>query len=170
MKQTEMIVIGKIVSAVGLRGEVKVYPYSDNMERFRRGAGLVIGGASRRIEEARFVKKMPVIRLDGVSGRDDAEALRGAELYIAAAELPPLPEGDYYIRDLIGCSVIDESGLNIGRIREVIQNRAQDLYEIECSDGTAFMLPVVAEFIEHVDIAGKTVLVHLPEGLTELRR
>jgi 16S rRNA processing protein RimM len=165
-----MIVIGKIVSAVGLQGEVKVYPYSDNMERFGRGAEVMIGGALRRIESSRFVKRMPVIRIEGIAGRDAAEAMRGAELCVDGAGLPPLPDGNYYVRDLIGCSVVDESGAEIGRIRDVIQNSAQDLYEIVCSDGTAFMLPAVAEFIAGVDIAAKAVVARLPEGLLELRR
>jgi 16S rRNA processing protein RimM len=170
MGQTEMIVIGKIVSAVGLQGEVKVYPYSDNMERFGRGAEVMIGGALRRIESSRFVKRMPVVRIEGIVGRDAAEAMRGTELCVDEAGLPPLPDGDYYVRDLIGCSVVGEGGDEIGRIRDVIQNRAQDLYEIECSDGTTFLLPAVAEFILGVDIAGKAVVARLPEGLLELRR
>jgi 16S rRNA processing protein RimM len=164
----EQIVIGRIIAAVGLRGEVKVYPYSDNPQRFAPGAELLINGRSVRIEAARFVKNLPILRLDGVSDREGAEALRDCELSVSALSLAPLPDGEWYVRDLLGCNVHDEAGTRLGAIADVLQSGAQDLYEIAAPDGRRFLLPAVEAFVLHVDVRAKRVAVRLPEGLLEL--
>jgi 16S rRNA processing protein RimM len=163
-----MIAIGKIVAAVGLRGEVKVLAYSDNMARFAVGSVLRLGDGERKVEGSRLVKRAPVLKLEGIGDRTQAEALRGVELFIGEDELAPLPDGVYYVRDLKGCAVTDEGGAALGTIRDVIQNGAQDLYEVVAPDGKAFLIPAVAEFILRVDIGGRRVEVRLPEGLAEL--
>jgi 16S rRNA processing protein RimM len=165
---TERIAVGKIVAPVGLRGEVKVYPYSENPERFAPGAEIEADDTPMSIDAARFVKKLPILKFAGVDTRDAAEALRGRTLYVSALALAPLPEGEWYVRDLIGCGVWDESGKNLGTITDVIQNRAQDLYEIATADGRRFLLPAVAAFVTDVDVAAKRVTARVPVGLLEL--
>jgi 16S rRNA processing protein RimM len=164
----EQIAIGKIIAAVGLRGEVKVYPYSDNPQRFAPGAELLIDGAPARVEAVRFVKNLPILKLDGVSDRDGAEALRGRALSVSALALAPLPDGEWYVRDLLGCAVYDEAGTALGAIVDVLQSGAQDLYEIAAPDGRRFLLPAVEAFVLHVDVRARRVLVRVPEGLLEL--
>jgi 16S rRNA processing protein RimM len=168
MEKSEQIVIGKIVAAVGLRGEVKVYPYSDRTERFAPGAEFLAAGRSVRIESARFVKKLPILKLDGVEDRAGAEALRGLSLFIGAHALRPLPEGEWYVRDLIGCAVYGEAGDRLGVIADVRQNGAQDLYEIAMPDGRSFLLPAVEAFVLGVDVALKRITARVPDGLLEL--
>jgi 16S rRNA processing protein RimM len=168
MEQTEQITIGKIVAAVGLRGEVKVYPYSDKRERFARGAELLLDGLPARIEAVRFVKNLPILKLDGVADREGAETLRGRALSISAASLTPLPDGEWYVRDLIGCGLYDENGNILGTITDVIQNGAQDLYEIALPGGRRFLLPAVEDFVLRVDVIGKRVVARVPDGLPEL--
>jgi 16S rRNA processing protein RimM len=165
---TERIIIGKIVAPVGLRGEVKVYPYSDNPERFAPGAEIAADDAPMSIEAARFVKKLPILKFAGVDSRDAAEALRGCMLSVSALALAPLPEGEWYVRELIGCGVWDESGKSLGTVTDVIQNRAQDLYEIAMEDGRRFLLPAVGDFVTAVDVTAKRVTARVPAGLLEL--
>jgi 16S rRNA processing protein RimM len=171
MKQTEkieMTEIGKIVAPVGLRGEVKIYPYSENAERFAPGAELLVGGTPMSVETSRFVKNLPIIKFVGAESRDDAEALRGRSLFTDALMFAPLPEGEWYVRDLIGCDVSDEAGESLGTISDVRLNGAQDLYEIAMEDGRKFLLPAVEAFILHVDTASKRVIARVPDGLLEL--
>jgi 16S rRNA processing protein RimM len=168
MEQTERIEIGKIVAPVGLRGEVKIYPYSDNAEHFASGAELAVGDTFMSIEDSRFVKNLPIVKLAGVESRADAEALRGLSLFADARSLAPLPEGEWYLRDLIGCDVFSEAGECLGTIADVRQNGAQDLYEIAMPDGRTFLLPVVAEFVLRVDTIAKRVTARVPDGLLEL--
>ncbi len=105
----EEITIGKIVSAVALRGEVKVYPYTEPKERFESLRQILLAqkGASRpvAVEHVRYQKNMVILKLAGVDDRTAAEALRDGEVRISAASLPPLPKDTYYVRDLIGCTV-----------------------------------------------------------------
>ncbi|MDR2088353.1 MAG: ribosome maturation factor RimM [Clostridiales Family XIII bacterium] len=168
MEQTEWIAVGKILAAVGLRGEVKVYPYSDKPERFAPGAELSIDGRSVRIEAVRFVKNLPILKLDGLADRSGAEALRGRVLSVSAHSLKPLPDGEWYVRDLIGCGVYDEREKALGTIADVLQNGAQDLYEIAAPDGRRFLLPAVEAFVIHVDVLAKRVVVRVPDGLLGL--
>jgi 16S rRNA processing protein RimM len=168
MDRTEIIEIGRIVSAVGLRGEVKIYPYSDRTGRFVPGAEFLSGDRLMRVETVRFVKNLPIVGFAGVADRDGAEALRGRTLSVDALTLAPLPEGEWYVRDLIGCGVWDESGEKLGTIADVLQSGAQDLYEIAMPDGRKFLLPAVEAFVLRVDVAAGRVTVYLPDGLAEL--
>jgi 16S rRNA processing protein RimM len=168
MEQTERIEIGKIVAPVGLRGEVKIYPYSDNAERFAQGAELSVGDALMSIEGSRFVKNLPIVKFAGIESREDAEVLRDRSLFADARTLAPLPAGEWYLRDLIGCEVRSEAGECLGTIADVRQNSAQDLYEIAMPDGRTFLLPAVEAFVLHVDTAVKRVTARVPAGLSEL--
>ncbi|MDR1573011.1 MAG: ribosome maturation factor RimM [Clostridiales Family XIII bacterium] len=168
MEKNEQITIGKIVAAVGLRGEVKVFPYSDKAEHFAPGAKLLAGDRSVRIESARFVKKLPILKFDGIEDRTGAKSLCGLSLFISARALKPLPDGEWYVRDLIGCALCDEAKGNLGVVADVRQNGAQDLYEIATPSGGTFLLPAVSAFILRVDVAEKRIVARVPDGLLEL--
>jgi len=167
MTDDRLIPLGKIVTPVGLRGEVKLYPYTDRIEHYD-AAGVFIGGCKRRINIVRYVKRLPIIRIDGVDDRNQAEELRGAEVFVPESELSDLQEDTYYLKDLIDCRVIDEIDEDLGFISNVLQNGAQDTYEIIDNNGNDFLLPAVKEFIKEVDIENKRVRVRLPKGLRDI--
>ncbi len=159
------IEIGKITNAVGLKGEVKVYNYSDP-DRYDRLKEVLVGDARHKITGARYQSGLVVLKLSGVNDRNAAEALKGQSLYVLESELPKLPEDTYYIRDLIGSKVVnDEDGSEIGTISDVIQNSAQDVYEIDLASGKKGYVPAVGTFVKDVNIAEKTVTIHVIEGL-----
>lgn len=160
----EKVNIGKIVNAVGLKGEVKVLNYSAYKERYRELAGIYIEDTGYAIEKTRFVKENVILKLSGVDGRDEAEALKGKDVYISGDELPGLPEGAYYIRDIIGFSVTDDNGTVIGSLSDVLQNRAQDLYEVELENGKKILIPAVEEFVIDIDAVKRQITVKLIEG------
>ncbi|GHU50036.1 ribosome maturation factor RimM [Clostridia bacterium] len=163
-----MIAIGKIVTAVGLKGEVKVYSYSDNLENYCGDAGVSINEELRHLDVVRYVKRMPVVKIAGVDDREQGEALRGVEIFIEESDLPELPDYTYYVRDLVGCAVWDEDGNKLGELCDVIQNAAQDIYDIGSDEGKRILLPAVADFVLDVDIAAGNIKVRLPKGLLEL--
>lgn len=101
----EKIKIGKIVNAVGLKGEVKVYNYSDSVDIYETTDSVYIGDKLVKIENVRTQKNVVILKLAGISDRNGAEAAKGNELYITEADLPELPDGQYYVRDLIGMDV-----------------------------------------------------------------
>ena len=167
MTDDHFIPLGKIVAPVGLRGEVKLYPYTDRIEHYN-AVGVFIGGCKRCMKIVRYVKRSPIIRIDGVGDRLQAENLVGAEIFILESELSDLPEDTYYLKDLIGCRVINETDEDLGIIVNVQQNGAQDIYEIKDLKSKEFLLPAVKEFIKEVDIDNKRVRVRLPEGLMDI--
>ena len=133
----EKIKVGKIVNAVALRGEVKIYSYSDCKERFEELSRLLIDGDMElEIENVRYQKNMVIVKFKSIDDRNKAEALKEKDVYITEDDLAELPEDTFYIRDLIGCRVFDaENGRLIGVVSDLIQNSAQDIYQIELEKG-----------------------------------
>jgi len=160
--------IGRIVNAVGLKGEVKVYNYSDYKERFEEIETVFVEDIEYRIMNARYMKDVAILKLEGVDDRNGAEALRDKDLYIPEEMLRILPEDTYYIKDLIGIKVTDSNGQYVGIICDVLKNNAQDLYEIELENKKKFLLPAVEEFVLNINMKEKTMKVNLIEGLLDL--
>lgn len=169
----EKIKIGKIVNAAALKGEVKIYHYSDYKERFEELDSVIVCGDRRgnnerqyEIENVRYQKDMVIAKLKGVDDRNAAESLKGFDVFITEEDLRELPEDTFYIRDLIGCEVIDgRDGKSLGQISDVLKTGAQDIYQVELAFGGQALIPAVAQFIEKVDIRQKTVVIKVIPGL-----
>lgn len=169
-RKMEKIKIGKIVNAVALKGEVKIYNYSDYKERFEEIEKiLVMDGRELRemkIENIRYQKNMVIAKLGGVDDRTQAEKLKDCDVFITEEDLRILPEDTFYIRDLIGCAVVDDAaGQKIGTVKDVIQNCAQDIYQIELTSGGEALVPAVAQFIKKIDIENKIIKINVIPGL-----
>ena len=164
----EKILIGKIVNAVGLKGEVKVYCYTDRKERFEELERIWVEEEPREIQNVRYHGNVAILKLRGIEDRNASEAQKNKGVYIEETDLAELPEGTYYIRDLIGMKILDEKGQPLGTLNNVLQNSAQDLYEIRLEEGRKILLPVVRACVLDVDPEQKTIRVRLPEGLLEL--
>ena len=152
----EKIKIGKIVNAVGLKGEVKVYSYSDRPERFGELEEIILvrqaGEKTARIEKVRYQGNMVILKLEGTDDRTAAEKLKETDLCITENDLPELPEDTFYLRDLIGMKVVDEGIYGeIGKVRDVLQNAAQDVYVVAAPGGRDILIPAVKDFIREVD-------------------
>lgn len=191
----EKIKIGKIVNAVGLKGEVKVYSYAGENDRFEKldriiagssqsgsgqSGGGQEGGAKRaackkpqsdmefEIEKVRYQKNMVILKLRGVDDRNQAEALKDMDVFITEDDLEELPDDTFYVRDLIGCQVVDvNDGKKLGVVSDLIQNSAQDIYQIDLAEGGQALIPAVEQFIKNVDIENKTITVSLIPGLID---
>lgn len=162
-----LIEIGKIVAAVGLKGQIKIYHYTDYKERFEELETIIIDNNTYHISGIRYSKEQVVLNLEGICDRNGAEALIGKKVYISEKDLRELPEDTYYVKDLIGCKVFDEAKGFIGKINYVIQNSSQDIYEVETESKKFILIPAVGEFIKEVDIENRTVRVSLIEGFTD---
>ncbi len=180
----ENIKIGKIVNAAGLRGEVKVYHYSDYKERFEELDEVIVerNAAGKHamekhiIENVRYQKNMVILKLKGVDDRNGAEELKDCDVYITEADLRQLPEDTFYVKDLIGCRVVnvpsgsdtdDTEGSEIGVISDVLQNSAQDIYQVKTQEGREILIPAVGEFVKKINISEKTVTVSLIPGFLD---
>ena len=164
----EKIKIGRIVNAVALRGEVKVYNYSGYKERYEELERIIVEDKEFEIEKVRYQQHMVILKLAGVNDRNAAEAMKNKDVFITEEDLVELPEDTFYIRDLIGLTVIDEeSGATIGKIKDVLQPSSQDIYVIKRKEGADVLIPAVAEFVKEVNLAEGFVKVHLIEGMME---
>ncbi len=162
--------MGKIVNTHGVRGEVKVYPYSDDLEKFEDFEYFYIEGEGKKkyeIESTRVHKNMVLVKFKGYEDINKVLNLLNKNVYMERKDVEDDSVG-HYIVDLVGCEIFDDQGAFIGHLKDVLQTSAQDLYEIKkVSDGKVFYLPVVDEFVKNIDIKNKKIIVHLIEGIIE---
>ena len=180
----ELVNIGRIGSSVGLRGEVRVTLYAQDSTNLKEGKVLLLkhsgkpaavgsaGSGARELElkclGVRLQKDRPVIRLEGITDRNMADELRGMEVFIREDQLEELPEGQHYVRDIIGYKVIDlASGKEVGVLRDVIQNTAQNVLDIEGADGRQILVPAVDAFLKRFDDENGVIELELIPGFID---
>lgn len=167
----DKIVIGKIVNVVGLKGEVKVYSYAEESDRFERLEKIFLGTEEKNTEyvvtKVRYKGDMVILTLDGVTDRNAAEALKESMVLMDEADLEELPEGVYYIKDLIGMKVVSDSGVELGTLKDINTNTAQRVYEVARPGKPDILIPGVDEFILDTDIDNRVITVKVIEGLYE---
>lgn len=160
------ICLGKIVTAHGVKGLVKVACFGEEPESLEKYGPLFTGEAGPqtvRLHLKSAVKGMFLAEIEGVSDRNAAEALRGTMLYVERAALPEPEEGQYYHVDLIGLDAYDPSDEPMGRVISVQNFGAGDLLEIAPPGGKTFLVPFMKDFVGDVDIKKKTVVIIVPE-------
>lgn len=162
-----MIKIGEVVNVVGLRGELKIYPYTQNKERFETLKTVYFDDVLVHIEQVRYKDNLVILKIQGVDDRSGADACRGKEVFIKDEDLESLPEGTYYVKDILGFQVEDQSRGLIGILKDVRDNSAQALFIIEKNQGGELLVPAVEQFFIGVDLERKVVKVDLIEGMYE---
>lgn len=162
----EKIKIGRIVNAVALRGEVKVYNYSGYRERYEELSRIICEDKEYEIEKVRYQQHMVILKLAGVDDRNAAEAMKNKDVFITEDDLLELPEDTFYIKDLIGLDIIDiEKDEKIGTLKDVLQPSSQDVYVVKLLKGGDALIPVVSEFVKEVNIEDGYIKVQLIEGM-----
>ena len=174
MKKTdvsqEKVLIGKVGSPVGIKGEFRVNLYSQDSGNLKEGKVLLLERAEKSvsgaIEKVRYQKDKPVVRLTGIEDRNAAEDIRGMDVSIYAKDMEELPEGEHYVRDLIGCRVVDlaQGGAEIGVLKDVIQNTAQSILDVSTPDGKQVLIPAVDAFLRSIDEEAGVIEVELIPG------
>lgn len=164
----EKILIGKVVNAVGIRGELRVYNYSDSDDIYKNTPEIFIGDALCRVEKVRLQKNMIVLKVEGIDDRNAAELAKGREVFVTDADLPELEEGVFYVRDLIGMRVVCEDGTPVGDVEDVIQNSAQDIFDVRTEEGRQVLIPKVDQFVKNIDGKERVITVRPIEGLLDL--
>lgn len=165
-----MLVIGKITSPHGVRGELKVLPMTDDMSRFDLLDTITVRSGKKVteyvIENVRYHKNKVLLTLEGIYDKDQADGLRNGLIEIPRDQGVELEEDRYYIVDLVGMDIF-ENGKRIGRLKEVLQYGAADLYVID-ENGKDWMLPATKENILDVDMENNRIDVFVPEGMRDL--
>jgi len=172
MVMQDLVLVGRVARAHGNKGQVIVNSDTDFPdERFRPGEVLLVGPAAtpRRIRDVRFHQGRPILGFDGIETMNDAEALAGAELKMPAAPPETLPEGTFFHYDLIGCTVVDGGGGPIGPVTAVEGTMEMSRLVVAGQRGEV-LIPLVADICAVIDVPGRRIVAHLPEGLLEVNQ
>ena len=153
---------GKIINTFGVRGEVKLDPWCDSAEFLKPLKTLYIDGAPRAVASSRVHKGMLIIRFADVEDVNGAMLLKNKIVYFARSDVH-LPKGRHFVADLLGAAVVDEQGTEIGKLTEVLDMPAGQVYVVQGE--TEHTIPAVPEFILDIDADGKVIRVHLIEGM-----
>lgn len=166
----EFLEVGKIINTHGLRGEVKVVTWTDSPEVFETLKNVVAkmrsGDVTLSIKSVKYQKNNIIVKFGEIDSIEEAEKLKNAVLSASRDELGELPEGVYYIADLVGCEVFDESG-KIGALSDVFTAGASDVYDIKRDGKKNLLVPIIDGVLKNVDIGGKRIDIKIPEGLED---
>ena len=165
----DLLKVGVITTTHGVRGEVKVYPTTDEPERFLDLDYVLLdtGKELRRldIKNVRFFKNLVILKFDGIDNINDIEKYKGRDLWIPREEAQELDEDEYYIADLLGMKVLLEDGTEFGTLKDVMETGANDVYIVNSVEHGEVLLPAIKECKLDVDVEAGTMTVHLMKGL-----
>lgn len=168
--------VGIITATHGLQGEVKVYPTTDDAKRFKHLKDVILApseggqfsgenGITLEIENVKFFKKFVILKFKGLDRIEDVEKYRRYSLFVTRSNAVRLRKDEYFVADLIGLTILDEDGMEIGILKDVLETGANDVYVITLKEGKELLLPAIKQCILEVDVAAGFIKVHILEGL-----
>jgi len=165
----QLMEIGQIVNTYGIKGFLKVVPYTDDITRFEDLKSIYIQTKNTLktaiIEEVKYSKNLVLLKLKGIDDINTAEIYKNCYIKIDRKDAVELPENSYFIVDLIGLNVYTDDGKELGNIIDVYPTGANDIYVVKDEMGKQVLLPAIGDVIKNVDIENKKMIVHLIEGL-----
>ena len=168
MEKSKRLEVGKITSPHGLRGEVKLVPWGNDISIFETIDKLYDeNGIEFRVISARYQKNNVLLIFEGINNIDQVEKLRNKVLLADRADLPPLAEGEHYIVDVLGMTVVSEDGSELGILRDWLDNGAYTVYIIKREGKKDVLIPAIPQFIKSVDYDGNIMMIKLIEGLVD---
>lgn len=168
----ELYQVGAITQTHGIRGEVKVFPMTDDVSRFKNMKELILDTGKEQITlevtAARPQKNLVILKFKGIDNINDVERYKGCGLYVSKENRVKLQKNEYFIADLIDLKAIDEEEQEIGTITDVLQTGANDVYVIALADGKEVLVPAIRDCILAVDVEAGYVKMHLLPGLLDM--
>ena len=166
---TSELEIGQIVNTFGIKGIVKVKPFTDDIKRFDNLKTVYIKKSNTQkeyeIEEVKYHKDMVLIKFKGVDTVEQAELLRNAYLTISRDSVEKLEEGRYYIVDMLGLEVYTDEQVLLGTLDDIFNTGSNDIYVVKDKQGKQILLPAIQDVIKQIDMENRKMIVHLLPGL-----
>lgn len=163
--------VGVISSTHGVRGEVKVFPTTDDVKRFKRLKEVILDTGKEElaleIEGVKFFKQFVILKFKGFDNINDIEKYKGKSLMVTRANAVRLRKDEYFIADLQGLAVVNEENQVIGTLRDVMETGANDVYIVDMTDGREVLIPAIKECILNVDVEGGKIQIHIMDGLLD---
>ena len=168
----DLLQVGVITSTHGVRGEVKVFPTTDDPARFKKLKNVVLDTGKEMIDlevaGVKFFKNMVIVKFKGIDNINDVEKYRQKSLYVTRENAVKLKKNEYFIADLIGLAARSDEGENLGILSDVLQTGANDVYVLSKEGSDDILLPAIRECVKEVDLDNGEITVHLLPGLREL--
>ena len=165
----DMLQVGEITQTHGVRGEVKVFPTTDDVNRFKKLKQVILDTGKEtmplEIQSVKFFKQFVILKFKGIDNINDIEKYKRCSLYVTREHAVALEEDEYFIADMIGMEVCTEDGSIFGTLRDVIETGANDVYVIENAEHGEVLVPAIKECIRSVDIEKGQMMIHLMDGL-----
>lgn len=165
----EFLEIGQIVNTFGIKGMVKVKPFTDDITRFDDLEKIYVETNKVKkqyeIEEVKYHKDMVLIKFKGIDKVEDAELLRNSYLKVDRNDEPDLEEGTYYIVDLIGLDVYSDEGDLLGKVEDIFNNGSCDIYVVKDELGKQLLLPAISDVVKEINLEQKKIIIHILKGL-----
>ncbi len=167
-----MLRVGVITSPHGIKGEVKVFPTTDDAKRFKELKKVILDTGKEyipmEIEHVKFFKNMVILKFRGYDNINEIEKYKSRDLLITRDQAVDLEPDEYFITDLIGLTVVSDQGAELGTLKDVLETGANDVYVVAMKDGKELMLPAIGDCILNVDLEQGRMEVHVLEGLMDL--
>ena len=167
-----MLRVGVITSPHGIKGEVKVFPTTDDAKRFKELKKVILDTGKEyipmEIEHVKFFKNMVILKFKGYDNINEIEKYKSRDLLITRDQAVDLEPDEYFITDLIGLAVVSDQGVELGTLKDVLETGANDVYVVAMKDGKELMLPAIGDCILNVDLEQRRMEVHVLEGLMDL--
>ena len=171
MNIDDLLMVGVITTTHGVRGEVKVFPTTDDADRFKKLKKVILSDdrekeyKTLKVTSVKRFKQFVILGLEGITTMDEAIPLKNYKLFVTREDAVKCEEDEYFIADLIGMFVFDEEDVLLGEICDVITTGANDVYEIKRESGDTFLIPAIKECVKSVKVKEKKMTIHLMDGL-----
>lgn len=167
----DLLQVGAITSTHGLRGEVKVFPTTDDPKRFQKLKKVILDTGKHQleieIEGVRYFKQMVILKFKGIDDINAVEQYKGAKLFVTRKDAVPLEEDEYFFADLVGLCAVSDENEELGTVKQILQTGANDVYVIKPQQGKEILVPAIKECIKQIDLAEGKMVIHLLPGLRE---
>lgn len=167
----ERLQVGVISSTHGVRGEVKVFPTTDDVTRFKKLKEVILVTEKTekvlKITSVKFFKQFAILKFEGIDTLNDVEVYKGASLFVTRKNAVKLQKDEYFIADLIDLNVVDDNGNELGTLIDVMQTGANDVYIVKNAEGKELLFPAIKECILDIDFKNGKMTVHVMDGLLD---
>ncbi len=163
--------VGKIVNTFGIKGQVKVVPFTDDVKRFDKLKSVYVERKkelqSHKIENVKYTNNMVILKLEGIDSMEEAEKYKNCSLKIDRKDAIKLPKDTYFIADLIGLPVYTDEDVLLGKVDDIYNTGSSDIYVIKDELGKQILLPAIKDVIKTIDLDNEKIIVHIIKGLLD---
>ena len=170
----DLLQVGVITTTHGVRGEVKVFPTTDDANRFKKLKKVILDTGKEQLDleitQVKFFKNLVILKFKGIDNINDIEKYKGKSLYVTRENAVKLKKNEYVIAGLIGIKAVSEDGTELGKITDVLQTGANDVYVVQQEDGQEVLIPAIRDCVLNVDLEAGIMTLHLLDGLLDINK